>query len=82
MPTYDYECSSCGHIFELRQSIAAEPVKTCEKCKGEVKRHIGSGTGIIFKGTGFYETDYKRSRSGKKPCEGGGGDCSACGVNK
>lgn len=60
MPTYDYECGACGHRFELFQSIKAEPVKECPECKkAEVKRLIGTGGGLIFKGTGFYQTDYK-----------------------
>lgn len=59
MPTYDYECTSCGHVFEAFQGIKEEPLKECPECKKEVKRRIGSGAGIIFKGTGFYCTDFK-----------------------
>ncbi len=59
MPTYEYKCKKCGYVFELFQTMSAEPVKTCPKCKGEVKRLIGPGSGPIFKGTGFYQTDYK-----------------------
>lgn len=59
MPTYEYKCNNCGYKFELFQTMNAEPVKVCPKCKGEVKRLIGPGLGPIFKGTGFYETDYK-----------------------
>ena len=60
MPTYDYECSSCGHTFEVIQSISEDRLKKCPKCKkAKLERLIGSGSGIIFKGTGFYETDYK-----------------------
>ncbi len=59
MPTYEYKCTNCGYKFELFQTMNAEPVKVCPKCKGEVKRLIGPGLGPIFKGTGFYETDYK-----------------------
>lgn len=61
MPTYEYECKSCGHTFELRQSMKAKPIADCPKCKtkGSVKRLIGAGAGIIFKGSGFYQTDYK-----------------------
>ena len=66
MPTYDYECSSCGHRFELFQSITAKPQKRCPSCERRTaKRLIGAGAGIIFKGSGFYETDY-RSESYKK----------------
>jgi len=59
MPTYEYKCDNCGHTFELFQSMSAEPVQVCPKCNGHVKRLIGPGLGPIFKGTGFYETDYK-----------------------
>ena len=66
MPTYDYECGSCGHKFELFQSITAKPQKRCPACgRRTAKRLIGTGAGIIFKGSGFYETDY-RSESYKK----------------
>jgi len=61
MPTYDYECSGCKHVFELLQSMSEKPKTLCPKCKKKkLKRLIGAGMGIIFKGTGFYETDYKR----------------------
>ncbi len=65
MPTYDYVCDHCGHEFELFQSMKEPPVRDCPACHatGEVRRLIGSGAGIIFKGTGFYETDYKRKSS-------------------
>lgn len=59
MPTYEYKCNDCGNLFEVFQSMNAEPVKKCPKCGGEVKRLIGAGAGPIFKGTGFYQTDYK-----------------------
>jgi putative FmdB family regulatory protein len=66
MPTYDYRCSKCDHIWELFQSIKAEPEKKCPSCgKRTAKRVIGSGAGIIFRGSGFYQTDY-RSESYKK----------------
>ena len=67
MPTYEYECQKCGHHFEKFQSISAEPVKTCPKCHGKVKRLIGIGSGIIFKGSGFYETDYKHQHASVEP---------------
>lgn len=60
MPTYEYECLKCTHIFELFQKITDKPLRRCPKCSGKVKRLIGKGSGIIFKGSGFYETDYKR----------------------
>ncbi len=59
MPTYEYECRKCGHEFEFFQSITAEPLKKCPKCRGNLRRKIGSGAGIIFKGSGFYVTDYR-----------------------
>lgn len=65
MPTYEYECQRCRHRFEAFQSIKAEPLKRCPKCKGKVKRLLGSGAGIIFRGSGFHQTDY-RSESYKR----------------
>jgi putative FmdB family regulatory protein len=61
MPTYEYECSKCGKTFELFQSMKDEPIKVCpdKKCRGKVKRLIGTGAGLIFKGSGFYITDYR-----------------------
>lgn len=60
MPTYDYECGACGHSFEEFQSIKAKPIRKCPSCgKNSVKRLIGTGAGIIFKGSGFYLTDYR-----------------------
>lgn len=59
MPTYDYKCTECSHTFEVFQKMTDEPLKTCPKCKGTVKRLIGMGAGTIFKGSGFYQTDYK-----------------------
>jgi len=60
MPTYEYQCSQCGHEFEKFQSITAKPTRKCPKCgKNTAKRLIGRGGGIIFKGTGFYQTDYR-----------------------
>jgi len=66
MPTYSYLCESCGNEFEKFQTITARPLRMCPKCgKKRLKRLIGTGAGIIFKGTGFYQTDY-RSESYKK----------------
>ena len=64
MPTYEYECQKCGGHFERFQNMTAEPVKRCPECRGKVKRLLGTGAGVIFKGSGFYQTDY-RSRSYK-----------------
>lgn len=62
MPTYEYACPKCGHEFEQFQSMRDEPLKKCPKChKTGVKRLIGGGAGLIFKGTGFYTTDYKKT---------------------
>lgn len=69
MPTYDYHCKSCGHELEEFQSMTAKPLKKCPECgKNTLERKIGVGAGIIFKGGGFYETDY-RSDSYKKSAE-------------
>jgi len=69
MPTYDYICESCGCEFEQFQSITAKPLRKCPKCgKRELKRLIGAGAGVIFKGSGFYQTDY-RSEGYKKAKE-------------
>jgi putative FmdB family regulatory protein len=66
MPTYDYLCGTCGHKFEQFQSITAGSLKKCPKCgKLKLKRLLGTGVGVIFKGSGFYETDY-RSEGYKK----------------
>lgn len=66
MPTYDYECDACGHKYELFQSITEEPVKKCPACgKKKARRLFGTGAAIMFKGSGFYQTDY-RSESYKK----------------
>ncbi len=61
MPHYDYECLECGDVFEVFQKMSDEPVLKCPKCKGKAKRLIGGGCGLIFKGSGFYITDYKKN---------------------
>ncbi len=61
MPTYEYECRSCKHRFEEFQNISDDAIETCPKCGKSVRRLFGGGMGIIFKGSGFYTTDYKRS---------------------
>ncbi|OGV34959.1 MAG: FmdB family transcriptional regulator [Lentisphaerae bacterium GWF2_45_14] len=60
MPTYEYECGSCGDHMEIFQSMKDDPLKKCPKCgKNKLQRLIGTGAGIIFKGSGFYQTDYR-----------------------
>ncbi len=69
MPTYEYACDACDHHFEAFQSITAAPLKKCPECgKSKLRRLISAGGGVIFKGSGFYETDY-RSESYKKSAE-------------
>lgn len=64
MPTYDYRCRKCNHKFEAFQGINDDALTTCPKCrKHSLQRLIGGGAGIIFKGSGFYSTDYKRGSS-------------------
>ena len=65
MPTYDYKCLACDVRFEKFQGITAPPIEECPECNGKVKRLIGAGAGLIFKGSGFYATDY-RSESYKE----------------
>jgi putative FmdB family regulatory protein len=70
MPTYEYACTTCGKEFELFQSMKDEPLKTCNCGRGgEVRRKVGRGAGLIFKGSGFYETDYKRKPDVAKSSE-------------
>jgi putative FmdB family regulatory protein len=72
MPTYEYVCTKCGHEMEAFQSMKDEPLKKCPACKRQaLKRKVGGGAGLIFKGTGFYITDYKK-KSGTKPDSGEG----------
>jgi putative FmdB family regulatory protein len=84
MPTYEYKCAACGHAFEKFQSIKASPIKKCPVCgKNKVQRLIGTGAGLIFKGSGFYITDYRsegyknaaKADSGSK--DSGGADSGA-----
>ena len=68
MPTYEYECEKCAYTFERFQSMTEKPLRVCPKCKArKLRRLIGAGSGIIFKGTGFYETDYKRKEQKTEP---------------
>ena len=69
MPTYEYECEACGHAFEKFQPITSRPIRKCPACgKLKVRRLIGPGAGVIFKGSGFYQTDY-RSDSYRKAAD-------------
>lgn len=61
MPTYEYECENCGHRFEKFQNMSDAPLDKCPECGKKVRRAIGTGAGVIFKGPGFYATDYGRS---------------------
>lgn len=73
MPTYEYECNECQNKFELFQSIKSEPVAECPQCGSDSKRLFSMGGGIIFKGSGFYTTDYKKDNAAGKKNE-----ASAC----
>ena len=70
MPTYDYECNKCHNRFEIFQSMADDPLEHCPECGGPVKRLITGGSGIIFKGSGFYVNDSKKSKSEPKKTGG------------
>ena len=63
MPTYEYECKTCGHCFEALQSMRDAPLNSCPQCGREVRRRINGGSGVIFKGSGFYVTDKKSGSS-------------------
>jgi putative FmdB family regulatory protein len=69
MPTYEYECQHCKHKFEKFQNMTDTPLKRCPKCRHKIKRLLGTGGGIIFKGSGFYETDYRSEGYAKKAKE-------------
>lgn len=66
MPTYEYQCQACQSRMEFFQSIKEQPKTECPLCHGELKRLVSSGAGVIFKGSGFYETDYKKKEPEKK----------------
>lgn len=66
MPTYEYECRSCGHEFEVFQSITDGPKRKCPECGKGVRRLVGAGSAVIFKGSGFYQTDYRSSEYKEK----------------
>lgn len=81
MPNYDYQCETCGHRFEVFQSMKDAKLEDCplETCEGKVKRLLGRGAGLIFKGSGFYQTDYRSSSysEGAKKDSGGGSGAAA-----
>ena len=88
MPTYEYTCAACGHDFERFESITAKPNKICPKCnKKKAERRISAGGGFLFKGSGFYITDYKKSSGPKeskpaaesKPSESKSAESCPCG---
>lgn len=87
MPVYEYECEKCGKVFEISQSMKDDPLTDCpdEGCKGKVKRLISSTGGVIFKGSGFYSTDYKKKpepSSCAAASEGGGCATGKCPLAK
>jgi putative FmdB family regulatory protein len=76
MPTYDYQCDKCGSHSEKFEKMTDKPRGICPKCGGKTRRLIAGGSGVIFKGTGFYETDYKKKQ---RPCpKSDGGSCKGC----
>lgn len=81
MPTYDYTCQSCEYQMEAFHSMSAEPLRDCPACgKPDLKRMIGTGAGIIFKGSGFYQTDYRSDgykKSAQADASGSGGEASS-----
>jgi putative FmdB family regulatory protein len=83
MPTYDYLCSACGHRFEEFQSMSADALKKCPACKkAKLERQIGAGAGVIFKGSGFYQTDYRGGSYASDAKKDEGGGCTpACGTD-
>ena len=86
MPTYEYKCTACGHQFEQFQSITAAPIKKCPECgKSKVRRLIGTGAGLLFKGSGFYITDYRGeayNKAAKADSSSGGGESKSGGEPK
>ncbi|MDD5108665.1 MAG: zinc ribbon domain-containing protein [Candidatus Omnitrophica bacterium] len=82
MPTYEYECLSCKHKFEILQSITAKPKTKCPECGKKLKKLISGSAGFIFKGTGFYATDYKKAAKPSKghvtACPKASEGCSGC----
>ena len=83
MPTYDYQCEACGHTFDEFQSINAEPLTRCPQCKKKkLRRLFGAGAAVVFKGSGFYQTDYrsesyKKAAASDKPAGDSGGSTAS-----
>ncbi|MFH1198907.1 MAG: FmdB family zinc ribbon protein [Candidatus Omnitrophota bacterium] len=87
MPTYDYECTKCGHTFEAFQQMSDKPLTKCPKCDKKLRRLIGSGAGLIFKGSGFYATDYRKKSKSEPPkgasvCPKANEGCHGCPSNQ
>ena len=79
MPTYEYTCDKCGKSFEKFQSISSEPFANCPSCDNKTRRSISGGMGVIFKGSGFYTTDYKKKSKGEeKACDSSCATTGAC----
>jgi putative FmdB family regulatory protein len=93
MPTYEYECKKCAHKFEIFQQITEKPLEKCSLCQGPLQRLISAGAGIIFKGSGFYATDYRSKEYKEKqkqenktngsacPSSGNNEKCKSCPAN-
>ncbi len=77
MPTYDYECTKCGHAFELFQSMHDKPRSRCPKCRSKVRRVISGGLGVLFKGDGYYAKDSRKKNPPKLTGEADAG-CDSC----
>lgn len=73
MPTYDYECTECGYEFSAEQSMTDEPLRKCRKCGGRLRKLLPRSLNLIFKGSGFYITDYARGKGPGKPTDKGSG---------
>lgn len=82
MPTYEYECRKCEYKFEAFQKMSDRPLSKCPQCRGPVRRLIGTGSGIIFKGPGFYATDYRsagyKEKEKKERGDNSQAPCSEC----
>jgi putative FmdB family regulatory protein len=85
MPTYEYECTTCNKTFDIFQKMTDKPLDKCPKCHKKISRLIGGGSGVIFKGSGFYATDYRKpqsktpaSKAKSSTCPDSKGGCSTC----